>query len=95
MEVALNMSKNYYILSIDGENMEEISEYIYYSVIGDRVHDNYASKVYGNQIAIDEVPEELRSKVAEIVTNRINRWGSNFEPQISSSEFQSMLDAVL
>ena len=89
------MSKNYYLLSIDGKNLEETSEDMYYSVIGDTVHDSYASKVYNKQITIDEVPEELRNEVSEIVANRINRWGIDFEHQISSDELQSMVEEVL
>jgi hypothetical protein len=67
--------KNYYIRSKNG-GIEEVSEVEYFSIVGDKDHRSYASKLYNGSITINEVPEDKQTTVQNIVNNKIAKYGS-------------------
>lgn len=53
----------------------EVTETEYNALFGDKTIRPYAQAVYHNEMAIDDVPVELKASVQMVVDNRINRWG--------------------
>ena len=77
----------YYINNRKSESgFEEITETEWLAIIGDNDHRKYASQVYCGKISIEEVPEDKRETVQKIVNNKIARWGSFDNREISDSE---------
>lgn len=85
----------YYILKPNEDVLEEVTESEYLSLFGDENTSVYSRKVYYDEISIEDVPEEFRNTVSEIVVNRTNRYGSYSERIIPPNEFQSMIEEVL
>lgn len=84
----------YYISSPEGVD-QEITEAEWLSLIGEEPVRDYAVKVYRGKMIIDDVPEEDREAVAEIVANKIARWGTYEDRRINSDELVSMIEGVL
>ena len=88
--------EHYYIMNSKAKNgFDEVTEEEYISLIGDDSIKSYTSKVYKGTISIDDVPEELRSKVEEVVANRVARYGNYEDSEISSAELKNMIEEVL
>lgn len=79
--------KHYYI------GAEEVSEEYWNSVVGDEIHEPYVRKVRHKEMSLDEVPEEYRAKVSEIVAKRnelYGEWGADSQ-DISNDEALNIL----
>lgn len=88
--------KHYYINDITQSNgFTEVSEDKFYSLVGTDEIRPYISKVYRGLISIDEVPEELREQIQTIVNNKITQFGEYENQEISSNEFQNLIEEVL
>lgn len=88
--------KRYYIPSNKSViSFETITEDEWVSLMGDKEHKNYADKVYCGAMTIDEVPEEYRNCIRDIIANKIARWGEYHEQPISSTELRSMIEEVV
>lgn len=61
--------KRYYIQNT------EVNEEEWNAIIGDEIHAPYVRQVRHKEITIDDVPEEYREKVAEIVAKRNELYG--------------------
>lgn len=81
------MEKHFYLspVSNDGEH-EEVTESVWFDIIGDKDHREYAYKVYRGELSIEEVPEDKRETVQKIVNNKIARWGAFDKREISDRE---------
>lgn len=51
----------------------------------------YASQVYRGELALDEVPADIREDVEAIVQTKIDRWGLYSEREISDREALNIL----
>lgn len=81
------MKKKFYLYSAAHEGCyDEVAETEWLTIIGDNDHRKYASQVYCGKISIEEVPEDKRETVQKIVNNKIARWGSFDNREISDSE---------
>ena len=81
------MDKHYYIPNLNSERgFDEITESEWLAIVGDDDHSDYASQVYRGKISIDDVPEDKRQTVSNIVKNKIARWGAFDNREISDSE---------
>lgn len=88
--------KHYYIANPSSEKgFEEITEAEWNAIIGEEPYRQYASKLYRGSITIDDIPEEYREKVQEIVNNKISKWGTYAEQNIPANELQNMIEEVL
>ena len=77
----------YYISDPTAERgFVELTETEWFALIGDDTTRPYADKVYRGEIAIDEVPEDLREAVQAVVDAKIERWGLYSERNINDSE---------
>ena len=77
----------YYIYNEKSESgFDECTEEEWLAVFGDKEHRKYASQVYRGEISIDDVPEDKRQTVSDIVKNKIARWGAFDNREISDSE---------
>lgn len=80
--------KQYYI------GNEEVTEEYWNSVVGDAIHAPYVSQVRHKEISIDDVPDDYRAKVAEIVAKRnelFGEWAGVDAQQIAPEEALSIL----
>lgn len=74
---------HYYIMSPKAaKGFDEVPKDEYISLVGDESVRAYISDVYKGTMSIDEVPEELRSKVEEAVANRVEKYG-NYDNGVS------------
>lgn len=88
--------KHYYISNPEAEKgFEEITEEEWNNLIGEEPYRTYATKLYRGSITIDEVPEDYKENVQNIVNNKISKWGLYSERNITSSELQDMIEEVL
>ena len=79
--------KRYYLTNPKSEQgFDIVTEEEWNAIIGNEAHKSYASQVYHNEIFIDEVPEEFRETVQNIVQNKIARWGTYESQDIPDSE---------
>lgn len=85
----------YYVFENNDGTIKEINKLEWDLLVGDDITVPYVTQVYNGQITIEDVPEDLRTKVSEIVANRVSRWGEYIESEISSEELQSMIEEVL
>lgn len=63
----------------------EVTEDEYIALFGDETIRPYVSKVYCEELLIDEVPTELREAVQAVINNRINHW-SRYEEAADLAE---------
>lgn len=86
------MTKHYYISDPNAEKgFVEVTEEEWTSLIGDEATRPYASAVYRGEMIIDEVPEEVREAVAEIVANKNARFGLYSERELPAQEALDIL----
>lgn len=79
--------KHFYISNPNAEKgFDEVSEQEFYALLGDEKTRPYASKVYKNEMTLEEVPEDIRENVETVVKNRIARWGTYESTDIPDSE---------
>lgn len=72
--------KHYYILdSTQSKGFLEITEAEWLALMGDETTSPYASQVYHGSIMINDVPEDLREIVSNIVEAKIARFGKYSE----------------
>lgn len=82
----------YYIADLNApKGFAELSEDEWYALVGDDTTRPYASQLYCGDITIEDVPEELRETVQDIVDNKIARWGLYSERDIPSDEALDIL----
>lgn len=68
--------KRYYITnSLSDAGFEEITETEWRDLIGEAPYRQYAKKLYRGLITTNDIPEEYRERVEEIVNNKILKWG--------------------
>lgn len=78
---------HYYITDPTAERgFVELTEAEWYALIGTEETRPYANKVYRGEMAMDEVPEELREEVAAVVEEKVKRWGLYSERELTSHE---------
>lgn len=85
--------KKYYIPS-KNDNIEQITEKEYLSLIGNTEQRPYVSKLYRELITIEEVPEDMRDEVQAIVKNRILRYDKYDEQPASTKDIQEIIQAI-
>lgn len=51
----------------------------------------YASKVYRGDLALDEVPEDIREEVEAVVATKVARWGLYSERELTDKEALNIL----
>lgn len=79
--------KHYYITNPNLEKgFEEITEAEWNGLFGDENTRPYISKVYKEEITIEDVPEEHREAVSNCVANRIAKFGKYSERDIADKE---------
>ena len=89
-------NKHYYISNPNSEKgFDKVTEAEFFAIIGDEKHEPYVSKVYQEQITIDDVPEENREAVQAIVNAKIARFGLYKDQPISPFELQKMIKGVM
>ena len=64
----------------------EVTEAEFVAIMGDDTTRPYVNKVYSGAMTIDEVPEERRETVYNIVQNKIARFGTYESHDIPDSE---------
>lgn len=86
----------YYISNPNAERgFDELTEAEWLAIIGNEPERSYAAKVYRGAMTIDDVPEENREAVAEIVENKTAKWGEYSAQEISSDELGAMVEEAL
>jgi len=89
------MTMQYYILSNNRQDFEEVTREEYIKIIGEPPCSMYALQVYEHMIDISEVPEEYRETVEAIVSTKIEKYGECPQGDIENSEFMDMLEEIL
>ena len=90
------MSTHYYLSDPSAERgFVEVTEAEFNAVLGTEETRPYASKVYRNELSINEVPEDLREAVQAVVDAKIARWGEYNKQEVSSEELQTLIEGVL
>lgn len=74
---------------------EQVSENEFYSIMGTEEIRPYISKVYCNEMSIEEVPENIRESVATAVEKRKAKWGKYEDREIDERTLKTMLEGVL
>lgn len=69
----------------------ELTEEEWIAMMGNDAVRPYAKQGYRGDIAIEDVPEELREAVQTVVDNRIARWGLYSEREIAPKEALTIL----
>jgi hypothetical protein len=88
--------KHHYIINPSSEKgFEEVTETEWDELIGEKPYSQYSNQLYKSNITIEDIPEEYREKVQEIVNNKIAKWGTYAEQDTSAYELQNMIEEVL
>ena len=87
--------KHYYLHANNNKGFEEVTEAEFLAIVGDEITRPYTGKVYRGEMALDEVPEEVRDSVATIVANRIARWGEYHGQEVPAEELKDMIEEAL
>lgn len=70
------MNKRYYIFSSDsGTGFVELTEAEFHAVVGDETQRRYTDRLYRGKITEDDVPNDIRESVCDIVLERVKRFG--------------------
>lgn len=70
------MNKRYYIFSRDSETgFVELTEDEFHAVVGDETQRRYTDRLYRGKITADDVPNDIRESVCDIVSERVKRFG--------------------
>ena len=70
------MNKRYYIFSSDSETgFVELTEAEFHAVVGDETQRRYTDLLYRGKITEDDVPNDIRESVCDIVLERVKRFG--------------------
>lgn len=64
----------------------ELTESEWYALMGDETTSPYDGKVYRGEIAMEEVPEDIREAVAAVVAAKVERWGLYTERELTARE---------
>lgn len=79
--------KHYYIKdNTQPKGFIEVTETEWNALIGTEEVRTYAYSVYCGELSIKEVPEDLREQVQAVVDNKIARWGTYGNRDITNSE---------
>lgn len=74
----------------------EITEAEYNSLLSEiRKKADIVTKLYNNEITIEDVPTEWREEIQRRVNERIEQEGATSEQLVSGDEFLSMMEGVL
>lgn len=77
----------YYISDPKAEKgFVELTESEWYALLGTEETRPYANKVYRGEMAMEDVPEELREEVAAVVAEKVKRWGLYAERELQPQE---------
>lgn len=75
--------KRYYIASANASKaFVQLTEEEYQKIMGDEITRPYASRVYRGEMALDDVPAELRDAVQAVVDAKVAMRGLYSERQI-------------
>jgi len=78
---------HYYISDPKAEKgFVELTESEWHALIGTEEVRPYTGKVYRGEMAMDDVPEELREEVAAVVAAKVERWGLYSERELTAHE---------
>lgn len=78
---------HYYISDPKAEKgFVELTEAEWLALIGTEEVRPYTGKVYRGEMAMEDVPEELREEVAAVVAAKVERWGLYSERELTSHE---------
>lgn len=84
--------KRYYIADeTQPKGFVEVTENEFHALVGCDEIRNYVMDVYHNEIPLSAVPEELREQVQTVVNNKIARWGTYENRNISDAEALNIL----
>ena len=88
--------KHYYIIDQTAERgFIEVTESEYISINGTAETAPYARQLYRGEITAADIPEDIRTEVETIVQNRIERFGTYTDREISDAEFKAMIEKSL
>ena len=88
--------KHYYISDPTAERgFVEVTESEYISLNGTAEAAPYARKLYRGEITAADIPEDIRTEVETIVQNRIARFGTYAERELTDREIAEMIKEVL
>lgn len=88
--------KHYHIADSNVERgFVEVSEMEFTTLMGTKEIRPYGIQVYHGKLTIEEVPEVFREAVRAMVDARNARWGEYNKQEVSTDEFQAMLEEVL
>lgn len=83
---------HYYIIDPNAERGRvELTEPEYYALIGTEETRPYADKVYRGEMNISDVPEELQEAVADVVAEKVRRFGLYAERELTAHEALNIL----
>lgn len=86
------MATRYYISDPTAERgFVELTETEWFALMGDETTRPYAGKVYRGEMAIEDVPEDVREAVAAVVAEKVARWGLYSERELSDNEALNIL----
>lgn len=84
----------YYVINPFAKRLEEVTEAEHLALVGDDTQRPYADQLYREEIALADVPEDIRESVQTIVNNRISRWGLWKDLPASPHEVNALAEAV-
>lgn len=87
--------KTYYIPTNNWTEYETMTEDVYLSVVGNEKQAPYASKLYHKEITAEDIPDELRESVVQIVANKVKQWGEYADRIVPSEELRIMIETTI
>lgn len=69
----------------------EYTEGEWFALMGNDITRPYATAVYQEEMAMDDVPEDIREAVAAVVEEKVKRWGLYAERELSADEALNIL----
>lgn len=89
------MTRYYISKGTAEQGVIEVTKDEFYASVGTEEMRDYTAKLYAGEITANEIPEDIREEVVEIVSNRIARFGAYSERPISDSDLGAMLKEAL
>ena len=89
------MTRYYISKGTAEQGVIEVTKDEFYASVGTEEMRDYTAKLYAGEITADEIPEDIREKVVEVVSNRTTRFGAYSERPISDSDLGAMIKEVL
>lgn len=90
------MAKRYYVSNPNSpKGFDEVTEEEFNALRGSDEARPYASKLYKEQITIDEVPAELQEEVLAVVQARTERYGTYSTQEVPADELKNKIEGVI